>query len=99
MEQIQTAKRYVPWEGTLFNMGAMVRDRIYIGHVVREADGVIVVFSDTDGMRWDIPKEFIKVVEKNVFLEMDLKDVRKYEVPKDKPLPLSIRIDPLYPER
>ena len=39
----------VPWEGTLFNMGTMVKDRIYIGHVVREADGVIVVFADEGG--------------------------------------------------
>lgn len=31
-------------------MGAMVRDRIYIGHVVREADDIIVVFSDTDDL-------------------------------------------------
>lgn len=89
MEQ-KLVKRYVPWEGTLFNMGAMVRDRIYIGHVVREADDVIVVFSDTDDMRWDIPKSYIKVVGKNVFLDMDLMDVRKHEVSKDRPLPPSI---------
>jgi len=46
----QKEVKRVPWEGTLFNMGAMVRDRIYIGHIVREADDVIVVFSDTDNM-------------------------------------------------
>lgn len=99
VKEQNSEKKEVPWEGTLFNMGAMVRDRVYIGHVVREADDVIVVFSDTDDMRWDIPKEHIKVVGKNVFMDMDMKDVRKYEVSKDKPLPPSIRTDPLHPER
>jgi len=80
----------VPWEGTLFNMGTMVRDRIYIGHVVREADDVVVVFSDTDNARWDIPKKYIKVVGKNVFFDMDMKDVWKYQVSKDTPLPPSV---------
>jgi hypothetical protein len=80
-------------------MGAMVRDRIYIGHVVREADDVIVVFSDTGDMRWDIPKQYIKVVGKNVFLDMYMKDVWKYEVSKTRPLPPSIKIDPLHPDR
>jgi hypothetical protein len=98
MQQKVEVKR-VPWEGTLFNMGAMVRDRIYIGHIVREADDVIVVFSDTDDMRWDIPKKYIKVVGKNVFMDMDMKDVRKYEVPKSKRLPLSIKFDPIHPAR
>jgi hypothetical protein len=95
----KSERKEVPWEGTLFNMGAMVRDRIYIGHVVKEADDVIVVFSDTDNMRWDIPKKYIKVVGKNVFMDMDMKDVRKYEVPKSKPLPPSIRTDPHHPEQ
>jgi hypothetical protein len=27
--------RDMPWEGTLFNMGVMVVDRVYIGHIVR----------------------------------------------------------------
>ncbi|MFQ5969307.1 MAG: hypothetical protein ACE5J2_02275 [Nitrososphaerales archaeon] len=80
----------VPWGGTLFNMGVMVRDRVYIGHVVREADDVIVVFADAGGERWDIPKKNIKVVGKNVFCDMDLKDLRPYEVSRDSPLPPSI---------
>ncbi len=89
----------VPWEGTLFNMGAMVKDRIYIGHVVREADDVIVVFADEGGERWDIPKKYIKVVGKNVFCDMEMKDLAKYEVSKDKPLPPSIGTDPFDPTR
>lgn len=76
-----------PWEGTLFNMGAMVRDRVYIGHVVRESNNVVVVFSDTDGMRWDVPKKNIKVVGKNVFFDMDMKDLAKYRVTGESPLP------------
>lgn len=99
MAKEKESKKQVPWEGTLFNMGAMVRDRIYIGHVVREADDVIVVFSDTDDVRWDIPKKYIKVVGKNVFCDMDMKDVWQYQVSKDNPLPPSIRTDPLHPER
>jgi len=84
------ARSEVPWEGTLFNMGAMVRDRIYIGHVVREANDVVVIFSDTDNARWDIPKKHIKVVGKNVFFDMDMKDVWQYQVSKDSPLPPSL---------
>ncbi len=77
----------VPWEGTLFNMGVMVRDRIYIGHTVREAEDVIVVFADSGGERWDIPKHCIKVVGKNIFCDIWLRDLKKYEVSREKPLP------------
>ena len=87
----KSEKKEVPWEGTLFNMGVMVKDRIYIGHVVREADEVIVVFADEGGERWDIPKKYIKVVGKNVFCDMEMKDLPKYEVSKEKSLPPSIR--------
>ncbi|MEM3085500.1 MAG: hypothetical protein QXN83_10335 [Nitrososphaerales archaeon] len=95
------AGKEVPWEGTLFNMGVMVRDKTYVGHVVREADDVIVVFPDARemGERWDIPKKYIKVVGKNVFLDMDLKDLNKYHTSKDKAMPPSIRTDPHHPER
>ncbi|MEE8132335.1 MAG: hypothetical protein V3T40_02035 [Nitrososphaerales archaeon] len=94
----KSGEKGVSWEWTLFNMGTMVRDRIYIGHIVRESGDVIVVFSDTDDMRWDIPKKYIKVVGKNIFCDMDMKDVREYEVHKSKPLPPSIS-DRLYPEQ
>ena len=94
----KSGEKGVPWEGTLFNMGKLVRVRIYIEHIVRESGDVIVVFSDTDDMRWDIPKKYIKVVGKNIFCDMDMKDVREYEVPKSKPLPPSIS-DRLYPEQ
>jgi len=95
------SEKEVPWEGTLFNMGVMVRDKIYIGHVVREADDVLVVFPDARemGERWDIPKKYIKVVGKNVFLDMDLKDLDQYHVSKDAPLPPSIRTDLHHQER
>ena len=89
----------VPWQGTLFNMGAMVKDRTYIGHIVREADEVVVVFADSGGERWDIPKKYIKVTGKNVFLDMTLNDLKKYEMSKDSPLPPSIGTDPLHPQR
>lgn len=81
---------HVPWEGTLFNMGVMVKDKTYIGNVIREADDVIVVFADAGGERWDIPKKHIKVVAKNVFCDMGLKDLEQYEVSRDSPLPPSI---------
>jgi hypothetical protein len=99
MVKEESEEKEVPWEGTLFNMGAMVKDRIYIGHVVREADDVIVVFADSGSERWDIPKKYIKVVGKNVFCDMNMKDLGKYEVSKDKPLPPSIRTDPFDPNR
>lgn len=93
MSEKDAKKNDVPWEGTLFNMGVMVRDKIYVGHVVREANDVIVVYPDARemGERWDVPKKYVKVVGKNVFLDMDLKDLNKYHVKKDAPLPPSIQ--------
>ncbi len=93
MTNVETTGTRTPWEGTLFNMGVMVRDRIYIGHVVREAADVIVVFADEGGERWDIPKKYISVVGKNVFCNMYVKDLTGHEVSKDSPLPASIRTD------
>ena len=37
LEEIEKAES-VPGEGTLFNMGTMVKDRVYIGHVLRESE-------------------------------------------------------------
>ena len=51
---------------------------------------VLVVFSDTDNLRWDIPKKYIKVIGKNVFLDMDIKDLPPYKVSQDSPLPPSV---------
>lgn len=97
-EELEKAKD-IPWQGTLFNMGVMVRDKTYIGHIVREADEVIVVFADSGGERWDIPKKYIKVTGKNVFLDMGLADLKKYEMSKDSSLPPSIGTDPMDPSR
>jgi hypothetical protein len=97
-EEMQRRKA-APWEGTLFNMGVMVRDKEYIGHVVREADDVIVVFADSGGERWDIPKKYIKVTGKNVFCDMNLSDLHRYEMSRESPLPPSIRTDPFHPKR
>lgn len=88
-EEIEKPPR-VPWEGTLFNMGVMVRDKVYIGHVVREAEGVIVVFADAGRERWDIPKKNIKVTGKNVFCDITLADLNQCEVSRNSPLPPSI---------
>ena len=80
------------WEGTLFKKAVQVRDKPYIGDVVREAEKLIVVFPDSgmDDRRWDIPKKHIKEVSSNVVLDMDLGDLKKYELTRDSELPQSI---------
>jgi len=43
-----------------------------------------------DDRRWDIPKKHIKEVSSNVVLDMDLGDLKKYELSRDSELPQSI---------
>lgn len=81
----------MPWKRTLFIMGGWLKIGVYTGHVLRESDDVLAVFSDTDNLRWDIPKKLTKVTGKNVFLDMDIKDLAPCQVSQDSPLPPSVR--------
>jgi sporulation protein YlmC with PRC-barrel domain len=72
--------------GKFFNKGVMTTDTPHIGYVVRETDEKIVVFGEKDA-RFDIPKSAVKFVSKNVLVDLPAKELAKYKVPHDAPLP------------
>lgn len=79
--------------GKYFNKGVKALDSPDVGHVVREAEDVIVVFGKGDD-RYDIPKSAIKFAAGNVLIDLPFHEiVRKYKVSRDVPLPSS-RKDP-----
>lgn len=75
--------------GKYFNKGVKALDSPDVGHVVREAEDVIVVFGRGDD-RYDIPKSAIKFAAGNVLIDLPFHEiVRKYKVSRDAPLPSS----------
>jgi hypothetical protein len=75
--------------GKYFNKGVKALDSPHVGHVVREAEDVIVVFGQGDD-RYDIPKSDIKFAAGNVLVDLPFYEiVRRYKVSRDKPLPSS----------
>jgi hypothetical protein len=64
----------------------MTLDTPHIGFVVRETDDKIVVFGEKD-IRFDIPKSVIKFVSRNVLVDLPLKDIAKFRISEDAPLP------------
>ncbi|MEO9294222.1 MAG: hypothetical protein ABI347_01315 [Nitrososphaera sp.] len=71
---------------SLFNKGVRTQDEEHVGHVMKETIGMIVIWGHRD-WRFDIPKSKIIAVGRNVILGMDYKDVFKYKVDRDAPLP------------
>ncbi|HZC49729.1 MAG TPA: hypothetical protein VE244_11785 [Nitrososphaeraceae archaeon] len=70
----------------LFNKSVFSNDKqTLIGHVTKETDSLIVVFSDSDNSRFDIPKSKITVDGGSVVLNHS--DVSQYRVDKETPLP------------
>ena len=73
---------------SLFNKGVRTQDEEHLGHVMKEADDKIVVWGHYD-WRFDVPKEKIIAVGRNVIIGMDYKDAFKYKVHRDVPLPAA----------
>ena len=71
---------------SLFNKGVRTQDEEHLGHVMKEADDKIVVWGHYD-WRFDVPKEKIVAVGRNVIIGLDYKDAFKYKVDRDAPLP------------
>ena len=71
---------------SLFNKGVRTQDEEHLGHVMKEADDKIVVWGLYD-WRFDVPKDKIISVGRNVILGMDYSDVFKYRVDRNAPLP------------
>jgi hypothetical protein len=71
---------------SLFNKGVRTQDEEHVGHVMRETDDKVVIWGHYD-WRFDVPKSKIIAVGRNIILGMDYKDVFKYKVDRDSPLP------------
>lgn len=79
--------------GRYFNKGVKALDSPHVGHVVREADDLLVVFG-AGGDRYDIPKDKIRFASGNVLVDLPFHEiVRRYRVSRDRPLPSSSRED------
>jgi len=79
---------------SLFNKGVRTQDEEHIGHVMKETEDKIVVFGHYD-WRFDVPKDKIIAVGRNVILGMDYADIFKYKVDRNAPLPTGEPVDRL----
>jgi hypothetical protein len=79
---------------SLFNKGVRTQDEEHIGHVMKETDDKIVVWGHYN-WRFDVPKSKIIAVGRNVILGMDYKDVFKYKVDRNAPLPTGEPVEGL----
>src|SRR5215203_449223 len=72
----------------LFNKSVFSNDKqTLIGHVTKETDSLIVVFSDSDNSRFDIPKSKITVDGGSVVLNHRDISLSQYKVDREAPLP------------
>ena len=71
--------------GKYFNRGVKALDSPHVGHVMKETDDKIVVWGHYD-WRFDVPKDKIIAVGRNVIVGLDYKDVFQYKVDRDAPL-------------
>src|SRR5918994_1152230 len=72
----------------LFNKSVFLNDKqTLIGHVTKETDSLIVVFSDSDNSRFDIPKSKITVDGGSVVLNHSDVSLLQYKVDGETPLP------------
>src|SRR5918995_150403 len=70
----------------LFNKSVFSNDKqTLIGHVTKETDSLIVVFSDSDNSRFDIPKS--KITVDGGLVVLNHSDVSQYRVDRETPLP------------
>lgn len=72
----------------LFNKSVFSNDKqTLIGHVTKETDSLIVVFSDSDNSRFDIPKSKITIDGGSVVLIHSDVSLSQYRVDRETPLP------------
>ena len=83
---------------SLFNKGVRTQDEEHIGHVMKETNDKIVVWGHYD-WRFDVPKSKIIAVGRNVIIGTDYKDVFKYKVDRNAPLPTGEPVDRLADEK
>ncbi|HKU48496.1 MAG TPA: hypothetical protein VJP79_00975 [Nitrososphaera sp.] len=85
------------YPNSLFNKGVRTQDEEHVGHVMKETADKIVVWGHYD-WRFDVPKEKIIAVGRNVILGMDYADVFKYRVDRSAPLPCGESVESLSDE-
>ena len=72
----------------LFNKSVFSNDKqTLVGHVTKETESLIVVFSDSDNSRFDIPKSKIIVDGGSVVLIQNDADLLQYKVERGAPFP------------
>ena len=72
----------------LFNKSVFSNDKqTLVGHVTKETDSLIVVFSDSDNSRFDIPKSKITVDGRSVVLIEKDEHILQYKVERGVPFP------------
>jgi sporulation protein YlmC with PRC-barrel domain len=96
-EDVDLASYESKFPKALFNKGVRLENEDHVGHIMKETDDKIVVFGEHDN-RFDVPKSYITFVGRNVILGMDWKELFKYKVDKDEPLPTGESIDKLAEE-
>src|SRR5690606_7034701 len=74
-----------------FNKNVVAAGGQAVGHVAKETDNTIVVFSDSGDLRYDIPKSKIEVVGGSVVVSEPLD---QYAVDKDVQMPLDKPLRP-----
>lgn len=52
---------------SLFNKGVRLENEDHVGHVMKETDDKVVIFSEHDNI-FDVPKSYITFVGRNVIL-------------------------------
>ena len=82
------------YPNSLFNKGVRTQDEEHVGHVMKETPDKIVIWGHYD-WRFDVPKEKIVAVGRNVILGMDYADVFKYRIDRSAPLPTGESVESL----
>jgi adenylate cyclase len=70
---------------SLFNKGVRANNEDDLGHILKETKDKIIVFGSSN-TRYDIPKNHIIAVGRNVIVDIDFPEINKYQVDRDSPL-------------
>jgi hypothetical protein len=73
------------YPNSLFNKSVVTEDKILIGRIAKETEDLIVVFSDRENLRYDIPKS--KVILDGGLTIVNKEEYSKFKMDRDAPLP------------
>ncbi len=69
---------------SLFNKGVRANNEDDVGHIMKETGDKIIVFGSSN-TRYDIPKNHIIAVGRNVIVDIDFPEINKYQVDRNSP--------------